>query len=232
MLQLEHVTLTYPDGTERVTALNDVSLTVPNGTAVAITGPSGSGKSSLLAVAATLTRADSGRVLIGREGSLRDVARDSRSALAKVRRDELGIIFQNSNLIPSLTVREQLEVMSKLGAGTLRKLSKGELRARIDETLTSVGLEQYADRLPAQLSGGQRQRANIARAIVHGPSTLLVDEPTASLDQARGDEIIDLIIRQTHERGLATIVVTHELEHMSRFDATSTMVDGNLSPRD
>lgn len=225
MLSLRDITLTYPDGQERVTALKDVSLTVDDGRAIGITGPSGSGKSSLLAVASTLVRPDSGQIRIGEH----DASALSRREAARIRRDELGIVFQSPNLIPSLKVREQLEVMARLGAGNLRSLSGAELRGRIDETLEAVGIADLADRLPQQLSGGQRQRANIARAIVHRPSALLVDEPTSALDKARGDAIIELLVDLTHELGLATVVVTHELEHLENFDVAHRMLDGHLS---
>lgn len=228
MLSLRDLTLTYPDGASRLTALDAASLEVADGEAAAVTGPSGSGKSSLLAVASTLVQPDRGSVRIGG----REVVGLGRSQLAEVRRSELGIVFQTPNLLGALTVREQLEVMAKLGAGSLRGLSRRELAARIDETLDAVGILSLADRLPAQLSGGQRQRANIARAIVHRPAALLVDEPTSALDQARGDEIIALLVQLTHELGLATIVVTHELGHLARFDSAHRMVDGRLSEID
>lgn len=225
MLSLRNITLTFPDGQSRVTALNNVSLDVQDGEAVGITGPSGSGKSSLLAVASTLVTPDHGEIRIGQ----RDASKLGRKEAAKIRRDELGIVFQSPNLIPSLKIREQLEVMAKLGAGNLRDLSKDELRDRIDETLESVGIADLADRIPQQLSGGQRQRTNIARAIVHRPSALLVDEPTSALDKARGDAIIELLVGLTHDLGLATVVVTHEIEHLENFDSSYRMLDGELS---
>lgn len=225
MLSLRNITLTFPDGQSRVTALNNVSLDVQDGEAIGITGPSGSGKSSLLAVASTLVTPDRGEIRIGQ----RDASNLGRKEAAKIRRDELGIVFQSPNLIPSLKIREQLEVMAKLGAGNLRDLSKDELSDRIDETLESVGIADLADRIPQQLSGGQRQRANIARAIVHRPSALLVDEPTSALDKARGDAIIELLVSLTHDLGLATVVVTHELDHLESFDSAYRMLDGELS---
>lgn len=227
MLELQDVTLTYPDGDRRLTALDRVELRVADGEAAAITGPSGSGKSSLLAVAATLTAPDRGRVLLGG----RDIVGASRREAARIRRSELGIMFQTPNLHPALRVREQLEVMAKLGAGDLAGLGRGELARRIAETLELVGIGELADRRPAQLSGGQRQRANLARAIVHRPATLLVDEPTSALDRARGDAIIELVTGLTRELGLATVLVTHEQEHLARFDAVYEMADGVLSRR-
>lgn len=226
MLDLHDITLTYPDGDGRLTALDHVDLSVPAGTATAVTGASGSGKSSLLAVAATLVAPDSGSVRIDDV----DVARLTGDAAARVRRERLGIVFQQPNLIPSLTVREQLEVMARLGAPGLARLRGADRRDRIDRALADVGAAAFADRLPAALSGGQRQRVGIARAIVHEPAVLLVDEPTSALDQERGDAIIDLLVRLTHERSLATVVVTHERAHVPRFDDAVTMHDGRLTP--
>ncbi|MDU7360802.1 MAG: ABC transporter ATP-binding protein [Propionibacteriaceae bacterium] len=222
MLELTDVTLTYPDGDDRVKALNNVSLTVEAGTFAAVTGPSGSGKSSLLAVASTLVTPDSGRVSIA--GS--DITRMKSREKAALRQGKLGIVFQSPNLIPSLTVREQLEVVLRLGGRKARE----EGVARIPETLEAVGCSNLADRLPSQLSGGQQQRVNIARAIVHEPSVLLVDEPTSALDQERSAEIIELLAQLTHDRQLATVVVTHEPEHLPSFDAAFEMRDGVLAP--
>lgn len=222
MLELTDVTLTYPDGDESVKALDNVSLTVEAGTFAAVTGPSGSGKSSLLAVASTLVTPDSGHVSI--DGA--DITKMKSREKAELRQGKLGIVFQSPNLIPSLTVREQLEVVLRLGGRQARE----EGVARIPETLEAVGCGNLADRLPSQLSGGQQQRVNIARAIIHEPSVLLVDEPTSALDQERSKEIIGLLAQLTHERQLATVVVTHEPEQLPSFDASFEMRDGVLTP--
>ncbi|MGY5766047.1 ABC transporter ATP-binding protein [Brachybacterium sp. DNPG3] len=257
MITLDRITLTYPDGDGRLTAVDDVTLTVPAGRVVGVTGPSGSGKSSLLAVAATLIRPDSGRVLIsgadgssGSDGSdgfgasgptggagVVDAAQLSPAEATTLRRERIGIVFQQANLVPSLTAREQLLVMGELGGRGGRggrggvgggRRRRAVLRARADELLDAVGLAAQADRRPAQLSGGQRQRIALARALVHDPSVLLVDEPTSALDQERGAEIMDLIARLTHERGTATMLVTHDLVHRDALDDLVTVVDGRL----
>lgn len=228
MLRLTDVTLTYPDGDTTLTALDHVNLTVEPGTAAAITGPSGSGKSSLLAVAATLVTPQAGTVDI--DGVLATGL--NRSGAARVRRTKLGIVFQAPNLIPSLTVREQLEVVSRMGAGRGGAAARRALGERIDGLLDEVGVLQLADRRPGQLSGGQRQRVNIARAIVHEPGVLLVDEPTSALDRERGDAIIELLQRLTHEHELSTVVVTHEQRHVPTFDAAYRMDDGRLTALD
>lgn len=223
MIQLDDITLTFPDGGSRVTAVNRVSLTAHPGTVTGITGPSGSGKSSLLAVGATLIRPDSGRVLIG--GT--DASRLSRDEATALRREQIGIVFQQPNLLPALTARDQLAVMNELGAPRSRSRRRATL-ARADELLDVVGLGDHRDKRPHQLSGGQRQRVNIARALMNEPSVLLVDEPTSALDQERGASIIELILRLADELDTATLLVTHDLVHLPRMHGVVTMVDGSL----
>ncbi len=225
MITLDDVTLTFPDGDRRVTAVDHVTLTAPAGTVTGVTGPSGSGKSSLLAVAATLIRPDAGRVLVGSGTDAVDVAALSRDAATAFRRERIGIVFQQSNLLPALTAREQLLVMGHLGGARGRRVP----RERADGLLDAVGLGGHADKRPAQLSGGQRQRVAIARALVHDPAVLLVDEPTSALDQERGGAVMDLIARLTHERGTATLLVTHDLVHRGALDALVTVVDGRVA---
>ncbi|OII15314.1 ABC transporter ATP-binding protein [Curtobacterium sp. MCBA15_008] len=228
MITLDDVTLTFPDGDRRVTAVDHVSLTAPAGVVTGITGPSGSGKSSLLAVAATLIRPDSGRVLIGGPGpEAVDAAALARDEATALRRERIGIVFQQSNLLPALTAREQVLVMAHLGGA--RGWSRTAVSpARVDELLDAVGLTAHADKRPAQLSGGQRQRVAIARALVHEPDVLLVDEPTSALDQERGAAIMDLIAELTHERGTATLLVTHDMVHRDVLDELVTVVDGRV----
>ncbi|MEV1086864.1 ABC transporter ATP-binding protein [Streptomyces microflavus] len=219
-LTLTDVTLTYPDGDGRLTALDRVSLEVPAGTLTAVVGPSGSGKSSLLAAAATLVTPDSGEVVVAgtRTGPLTAAGR------AALRREHIGIVFQQPNLLPSLTAAEQLQVMAHLSGGRAR-----EARRRAVELLDAVGLADRADRRPHQLSGGQRQRINIARALMNEPEVLLVDEPTSALDHERGAAVLDLLVTLTRERATATVLVTHDLAHLDRMDRTVTMDDGRLT---
>ncbi len=223
MITLDNVTLSFADGASRIVAVDSVTLTGRPGVVTGITGPSGSGKSSILALAATLIRADSGRVVIG--GT--DVAELSRSDLAVLRRERIGIVFQQSNLLPSLTAREQLQVMGELGGAGVASRRRA-IRARVDELLDAVGLAEHAHKRPAQLSGGQRQRVAIARALVHQPEVLLVDEPTSALDQARGVEIMQLIARLTRERSTATLLVTHDVTPTASVDEWVTVVDGRI----
>lgn len=218
-LNLSNVTLTYPDGASRLTALDEVSLDVPAGDLVAVIGPSGSGKSSLLAVAATLIRPDEGDVSVAGT-SVGSLDAGERTAL---RRNQIGIVFQQPNLLSSLTASEQLQVMADIDGGSPR-----EVRSRAMELLESMGMADVAHRRPHQLSGGQRQRINIARALMNDPAVLLVDEPTSALDHERGAAILDLLTRSTHQRGTATVLVTHDRSHLDGVDRVVEIVDGHI----
>lgn len=223
MLSLTDITLTFPDGDGRITAVDRASLEVPSGTVTGLTGPSGSGKSSLLAVAATLIRPDSGSVRVGGV----DATALSPAEAARLRREELGIVFQQANLLPSLTAVEQLLIMDDMASGARR--SRAERRRRAESLLERMGLGSRMGLRPHQLSGGQRQRVNIARALMGSPTAVLVDEPTSALDQADSAAIIDLLVDLAHEEGTSMLLVTHELRHLDRFDAVATMVDGRLT---
>ncbi|APY90694.1 ABC transporter ATP-binding protein [Streptomyces alfalfae] len=220
-LVVEDVTLTYPDGGGRLTALDGVSLEVPGGTMTAVLGPSGSGKSSLLAVAATLVTPDRGRVVL--DGV--DTGTLSRAEQAALRRRRLGIVFQQPNLLASLTALEQLELMAHVDG---RRPSR-QVRERARELLAAVGLAGEAGRRPHQMSGGQRQRVGIARALMNAPAVLLVDEPTSALDHERGGAVLELLSRLTRERGTATVLVTHDRARLSVADRVVEMADGCLS---
>lgn len=225
MITLNDVTLTFPDGSGRVTAVNKVSLSVPPGVVAGITGPSGSGKSSILALAALLIRPDSGRIEI--DGA--NAAQLSPEQATTLRREKIGIVFQQSNLLPSLSAREQLYLMGELGGYQPRRVRR-EVRSRVDDMLDAVGLSDHAAKRPAQLSGGQRQRVSLARALVREPRVLVVDEPTSALDHERGAEIMELIARLTHERQTATMLVTHDLGHAASLDTLTRVVDGRVIP--
>ncbi|WP_432139598.1 ABC transporter ATP-binding protein [Streptomyces sp. bgisy154] len=218
-LNLTDVTLTYPDGDGRLTALDRVTLDVPRGSLTAVVGPSGSGKSSLLAVAATLITPDSGTVTV--DGT--PTTGLSRGELTALRRHKIGIVFQQPNLLPSLTAAEQLQVMARIDGRNPRTA-----HARAMELLDAVGLADRAGRRPHQLSGGQRQRVNIARALMNDPTVLLVDEPTSALDHERGAAVLDLITRLTHQRATATVLVTHDRAHLTAVDRIAEVHDGRL----
>ncbi len=224
MIVFRNVTLTYPDGDHRITALDDVNLTVPRGSVTAITGASGSGKSSLLAVGSTLTRPDSGSVLLDDQ----EISAYTQKQAAELRRDKIGIIFQSANLIPSLTAVDQLVVMKQLNGSTSRATRKKAL-AQAHELLAKVGLQKSAGKRPHQLSGGQRQRVNIARALMNNPSLLVVDEPTSALDSKLGADITELIVTITKDHNTATLLVTHDKTHLPMMDAVTEMRDGTLT---
>lgn len=218
-LRLEDVDLVLGDGDAQVTALDAVSLTVAPGEVVAVVGPSGAGKSSLLAVAGGLTRPDRGRVLV--DGA--DIAAARAADLARYRRERVGFVFQSGNLIPALTATDQLRYALRIAG------RRGEPGRDPAAMLERVGMAHRARSRPHQLSGGERQRVGIARALVTGPAVLLVDEPTAALERARSHEIMELLARETHERGVATIVVTHDLDVLQHCDRVLQMVDGKLT---
>lgn len=219
-LNLTDVTLTYPDGDDRLTALDQVSLDVSKGSLTAVAGPSGSGKSSLLAVAATLITPDSGTVTV--DGT--DTTRMTRGELTELRRHKVGIVFQQPNLVASLTAAEQLQVMAQIDGR-----SPAKARPRAMELLEAVGLADKANRRPHKLSGGQLQRVNIARALMNDPTVLLVDEPTSALDHERGAAVIELITRLTHQNATATVLVTHDRTHLTAVDQIAEVFDGRLN---
>ncbi|MGO2541618.1 MAG: ABC transporter ATP-binding protein [Specibacter sp.] len=219
-LNLINVTLQYPDGEGIMTALDAVNLSVHPGQFVSLVGPSGSGKSSLLAVAATLIKPTSGLVMI--DGI--DATALSEKELSALRRDKVGIIFQQPNLLASLTAAEQLIITDHLRGKALRAAG-----VRAAELLDLVGLTDCAGKRPHQLSGGQRQRVNIARALMAEPKVLLVDEPTAALDHARSDSIVRLLRKVSDEFNVATVMVTHDTEFVPLTDAVASMRDGVLT---
>lgn len=222
-LKLDDIVLTYPDGDRTLTALDHVDIEARAGEMTAVIGPSGSGKSSLLAVAATLIRPDSGSVTLG-DLALTEL---TRAQASRVRLRHLGIVFQQPNLLPSLTALEQVQVV-----GHVMGRRPADTRRVAVELLVSVGLDgAVQQRRPHQLSGGQRQRVNIARALMAEPEVLLVDEPTSALDTARGAAVVELIVRLTRERSLITMMVTHNPDHLDSADQVVDMHDGSAVVR-
>lgn len=216
ILTLNDVTLVHGDGEESIRALDQVHLTVDAGEFVAIVGPSGSGKSSLLAVAGALTSPTSGTVRID-DAVLTDA---SPRELARIRRERIGYVFQSGNLIPALTAVDQVRLPLTFG----RVPNPRDPHA----LLAKVGVEHKARRRPHQLSGGEKQRVGIARALVTGPRLLLIDEPTAALDRQRAQDIVALLARETHEHGVATVMVTHDHDVLHHCDRVLEMIDGRL----
>ena len=201
MYTLTDVTKKYTQSKREVVALNDVSLEIPDGQLVAIQGPTGGGKSTLLQMLGALDRPTTGSVELG-TNSLSN-QRDGK--LAKIRATEIGFVFQGFNLIPTLTAQENVETaLAPLG------ISSADRKRRAAEALASVGLADRGNHLPTELSGGQQQRVAIARALVKDPEVLLADEPTGNLDEETRDEIMDLLEGLWRDRGLTVVIVTHD----------------------
>lgn len=218
-LALHNVCLSFADGDERVHALDHVSLTIAAGELVAVSGASGSGKSSLLAVAGALRTPESGQVVIGDS----DITAASPRERAAIRRRDLGFVFQQSNLFEALTSTDQLLYQAQLAG-----IPRATARATAAELLAAVGISDKADRRPGQLSGGERQRAGIARALINSPRVILADEPTSALDAARAREIVQLLRDQTHQRQVATVMVTHDRDILAEADRVVTIRDGRI----
>jgi len=216
-IDLHDVRLTLPSAAGMVNILNGVSLQVEKGTSLALLGPSGSGKSSLLMIAAGLEAATSGRVAIAGE----DITRLSEDALARFRRGRIGIVFQAFHLIPTMTARENVAVPMELSG--LR-----DAFDRAEKALDAVGLAARTDHYPSQLSGGEQQRVALARAIAADPEVLFADEPTGNLDGATGMEIADLIFA-LHARANTTLfLVTHEESLAQRCGRIVRLMDGRI----
>ena len=216
-LEISQATVVYPDGESTVTALDKADLSAKPGELTAIIGESGSGKSTLLSVAAGLVTPTSGRVEVAGV----DLTGADDKTRSKVRRENIGVIFQQANLLASLTVREQLLIMDHIRGVRMRP-------QRADELLEQVGLANLGSRRMAQLSGGQRQRVNIARALMAEPALLLADEPTSALDSSLSQEIMALIAKLTREMNTATVMVTHDRRLLDYVDQAVEVRDGRV----
>ena len=220
MYELRAVSKTYGNGAAPVHAVRDVDLHVDEGELVAIAGPSGSGKTTLLQLLGALDRATSGDVMFeGRElSSLGD------AALTQLRLETMGFVFQQFNLIPTLTAAQNVEsALAPVG------LDVDERRRRTAAALQSVGLTHRSDHLPSQLSGGEQQRVAIARAVANSPRVVLADEPTGNLDSETGREIVELLASFAHEGAQTVVIVTHDLELVSRAPRIVPMHDGRIN---
>ncbi len=218
MLKLQDVSKVYRATDVETLALDKISLEVQAGEFVAIMGPSGCGKSTLLNVLGLLDTPTSGSyAFFGQE-----VARRSEADLTALRRDRIGFVFQNFNLIDDLTVAQNVEV-----ALLYRRVPATDRRRRVAEALERVGIGHRAGHRPQQLSGGQQQRVAVARALVSEPSLILADEPTGNLDTANGDAVMKLLT-QAAAAGVTVIMVTHSLAHASVAQRTIKLLDGRV----
>jgi putative ABC transport system ATP-binding protein len=219
VLDIEHAGRVFGSGHLRVVALDDVSLRLGPGEFVAVMGPSGSGKSTLLRLAGGLDRPTSGRVLL----SGRDLAGLDEDGLAQVLRQQIGFVFQEANLLASLTAAENVALALELD-GIKPKAAMTGARGLLD----SLGLAGVAGRFPGQLSGGEQQRVAIARAVVGGRSLLLADEPTGALDALTGESVMGLL-RKRCAKGCAVVLVTHNVRHAAWADRVVFLKDGRLA---
>jgi putative ABC transport system ATP-binding protein len=220
VLEAKSVTKTYEVESNTINAVDDVSLEILPGEFVALVGPSGSGKTTMLAMLAGLLSPSQGRIRIGGQ----DLAGMSEADRTRFRRERVGFTFQSNNLVPYLTVRENVELMLKLN----RRLN-GATKRRSTQLLEQLGLGDRMKNLPSQLSGGQQQRVAIARALVHKPSIVLADEPTASLDTKRAFQVVGTFADMVHAENLAGIMVTHDLRMVKFVDKIIQMQDGKVA---
>jgi putative ABC transport system ATP-binding protein len=220
VLEAKSVTKTYEVESNTINAVDEVSLEILPGEFVALVGPSGSGKTTMLAMLAGLLSPTHGNILIGGQ----DLAGMSEADRTNFRRERVGFTFQSNNLVPYLTVQENVELMLKLN----RRLD-GTTKRRSAQLLEQLGLGDRMKNLPSQLSGGQQQRVAIARALVHKPNIVLADEPTASLDTKRAFQVVGTFADLVHAENLAGIMVTHDLRMVKFVDKIIQMQDGKVA---
>jgi putative ABC transport system ATP-binding protein len=219
-IQLDHVSRHYTMGEASIRAVDDVSLTVPTGEFLALLGSSGSGKSTLLNLMAGLDRPTSGAILSGG----RNLAELSPLELARYRRNTVGMVFQSFNLLPRMTLEENVELPLRLA-----EVDRSERAGRVAEALERVRLGKRTGHRPSELSGGEQQRTAIARALVNRPKILFADEPTGNLDSATGEAILTLLREIQTSLGMTIVMVTHERHLAEKFaDRLATMGDGKL----
>ena len=220
LIEMKQVTKTYGHGHLQVVALHETNFHLNAGEFVAIIGPSGSGKTTFLTTLGQLQHPSSGDILV--KG--KDMHQLSEKEKTALRFKEFGFILQTSNLIPFLTVKEQLDLIDRLDKGRSVKEDRQKLFDLLD-------LEKVKNSYPKELSGGERQRAAIARALYNNPSIILADEPTASLDTQRAYQVTDMLATIAHEQGRGVVMITHDTRLLDKFDRIYTMNDGKLKEK-
>ena len=220
VIELQQIKKSYADGNQMHDVINDLSLTVEPQEFVAILGPSGSGKSTLLSIAGLLLSADSGEIIIGGQ----NLTNVKQSEWTKKRLELLGFIFQDHQLLPYMKIGDQLEMVAKLKGEKDAAKRKVEVKGLLEE----LGIADCYGQYPNQMSGGQKQRAAIARAFIGNPQLILADEPTASLDPERGQEIAQLIQREVKSKHKSAIMVTHDRSVLEYVDTVYEMKKGKL----
>ena len=217
MITLTNVSKTVTSGSENLTILHAVDLSIPGGQFVAVVGPSGSGKSTLLSLVAGLDAPTTGEIFLDGES----INRLSEDKLARLRGAKVGFIFQSFHLIPSLTAYENILVPMEI-----RGLREG--RARAQKLLDEIGLHDRGHHYPSQLSGGEQQRVAIARAFANDPAILLADEPTGNLDSRNGAHVFELLVKLNRERGTTLLLVTHEQSLAEQADRMISLHEGRI----
>lgn len=217
ILEVENLTKTYGSGENLVHAVDDVSFSVEKGEFVAIVGASGSGKSTLLHLIGGVDRPTSGKIFV--DGN--DISKMNDDKLAVFRRRQVGIVYQFYNLIPILTVEENITLPCDLDG-------RGVDRERLEMILDSFGLRARRKHLPNQLSGGQQQRTSIARALINNPSLVLADEPTGNLDSKSSEEVMSMLKMCNQSYGQTVIMITHNLDIAKQADRIITISDGKI----
>lgn len=224
VVSAENLSKTYGEGALRVEALKPTSFEARAGEVVAILGPSGSGKSTLLTILGLINAPTTGSLRIGEVQVIENAL--PRTSLERQRRQQIGFVFQRSNLIPFLTAEENVRLSLEIDG-----VNAYESRKRARALLENLGLDKRLLSLPAKLSGGEAQRVAIARALIHRPSVVLADEPTASLDSGRGRQVMELFRDAAHAQGAAVLVVTHDHRTLDLVDRILEMEDGRLTER-
>lgn len=219
VLALHNVHKSYQLGQHRIDALQGVALQVQRGELLALTGPSGSGKSTMLNLCGLIDFPDQGQVeILGQQ-----LAQQNEIKRTLFRRQHIGFIFQSFNLVPVMTVAENVDYPLFLAG-----VAAAERKQRVQQQLTAVGLSEHASHLPDALSGGQRQRVAIARALIKRPTLVIADEPTASLDSKTAEQMLDLMRERCHAEGAAFIIASHDERLTRRCDRIVNLLDGKL----
>ncbi len=219
ILKLDQISKKFGDGDTTITVLKDISFSVKRGEFIAIVGPSGSGKSTLLSIIGALLTPTKGEVLVDHK----NIAQFNSAQLTSVRLNKIGFIFQSANLIPYLTVKDQLLLVTDIAKKSSRKNKE-----KAKELIAHLGLTSRLNQYPNKLSGGEKQRVAIARALMNDPNIILADEPTASLDSDRGIQVVEMISREVKSRNKAAIMVTHDERVLHLCDRVLYIEDGQI----
>lgn len=218
MIELTELSKAYSTSEVKTLAVNKLSMQIEQGEFVAIMGPSGCGKSTLLNILGMLDRPDSGSFKFNGK----ELAKASVKELAQVRKQHVGFVFQNFNLIEELTVRQNIELPLMY-----HSIAKSEMNKRVEEVMEKFNISHRANHYPPQLSGGQQQRVAVARALVNSPKLVLADEPTGNLDSKNGNEVLDMLI-QLNQAGTTVVMVTHSEHDAAKSSRIVRMLDGSI----